>query len=88
METDVRPVDANALMARFFRKERLVQGAASAAYKDAQKTVAAAPTVSLWPEWRDPAEFSPALKDHQRVSVLWALRGGRRKSAGDWSVNR
>lgn len=26
----------------------------------------------------DPAEVSPALKDHQRVSVLWALRGGRR----------
>lgn len=26
----------------------------------------------------DPAEISPALKDHQRVSVLWALRGGRR----------
>lgn len=23
----------------------------------------------------DPAEVSPALKDHQRVSVLWALRG-------------
>lgn len=26
----------------------------------------------------DPAEVSPVLKDHQRVSVLWALRGGRR----------
>lgn len=26
----------------------------------------------------DPAEISPALKDHQRVCVLWALRGGRR----------
>lgn len=26
----------------------------------------------------DPSEVSPALKDHQRVSVLWALRGGRR----------
>lgn len=36
----------------------------------------------------DPAEVSPALKDHQRVSVLWELRGGRRKPAGDWSVNR
>ena len=49
-----RLIDANALMARFSRKERLVQGAASAAYRDAQKTVVAAPTVSLWPEWRDP----------------------------------
>ena len=36
----------------------------------------------------DPADVSPALKDHQRVSVLWAMRGGRRKPAGDWSVNR
>ena len=26
----------------------------------------------------DPAEVNPVLKDHQRVSVLWALRGGRR----------
>lgn len=26
----------------------------------------------------DEAEISPALKPHQRVSVLWALRGGRR----------
>ena len=26
----------------------------------------------------DPSEVSPVLKDHQRVSVLWALRGGRR----------
>ena len=26
----------------------------------------------------DPAEINPALKDHQRVCVLWALRGGRR----------
>ena len=26
----------------------------------------------------DPAEISPALKGHQRVCVLWALRGGRR----------
>lgn len=26
----------------------------------------------------DPSEVNPALKDHQRVSVLWALRGGRR----------
>lgn len=39
METDVRPVDANALMARFFRKERLVQGAASAAYISARVNV-------------------------------------------------
>lgn len=50
--TEKRPIDANDLMARFFRKECLMQGhsaAASAAYKDAQKTVAAASTVSLWP---------------------------------------
>ena len=43
--TEKRPIDANDLMARFFRKECLMQGhsaAASAAYKDAQKTVAAA----------------------------------------------
>lgn len=26
----------------------------------------------------DPSEVNPMLKDHQRVSVLWALRGGRR----------
>lgn len=26
----------------------------------------------------DPSEVNPVLKDHQRVSVLWALRGGRR----------
>ena len=26
----------------------------------------------------DPAELSPALKPHQRASVLWALKGGRR----------
>lgn len=58
-----RLIDANALMARFFRKERLVQGAASAAYRDAQKTVVAAPTVSLWPEWRDPD------KDHPKVET-------------------
>lgn len=36
----------------------------------------------------DPADVSPALKDHQCVSVLWALRGGCCKPAGDWSVNR
>ena len=30
----------------------------------------------------DPAEVSPALKDHQRVSVLWALRGGGLRQAG------
>lgn len=60
--TEKRPVDANALMARFFRKERLVQGAASAAYRDAQKTVVAAPTVSLWPEWRDPDKDPPKVE--------------------------
>lgn len=60
--TEKRPIDANALMARFFRKERLVQGAASAAYRDAQKTVVAAPTVSLWPEWRDPDKDPPKVE--------------------------
>lgn len=47
-----RLINAKELMARFSCKERLAQAysaAASAAYKDAQKTVAAAPTVSLWP---------------------------------------
>lgn len=60
--TEKRPIDANDLMARFFRKECLMQGhsaAASAAYKDAQKTVAAASTVSLWPEWRKSRSKSP-----------------------------
>ena len=60
--TEKRPIDANALIARFFRKERLVQGAASAAYRDAQKTVVAAPTVSLWPEWRDPDKDPPKVE--------------------------
>nr|DAJ80741.1 MAG TPA: hypothetical protein [Caudoviricetes sp.] len=59
---DKRLIDANALMARFFRKERLVQGAASEAYRDAQKTVVAAPTVSLWPEWRDPDKDPPKVE--------------------------
>ena len=57
-----RLIDANALITRFFRKERLVQGAASAAYRDAQKTVVAAPTVSLWPEWRDPDKDPPKVE--------------------------
>lgn len=57
-----RLIYANALMARFFRKERLVQGATSAAYRDAQKTVVAAPTVSLWPEWRDPDKDPPKVE--------------------------
>ena len=57
-----RLIYANALMARFSQKERLVQGAASAAYRDAQKTVAAAPTVSLWPEWRDPDKDPPKVE--------------------------
>lgn len=26
----------------------------------------------------DPGEINPALKPHQRDSVIWALRGGRR----------
>ena len=59
---DKRLIDANALMARFFSKERLVQGAASAAYRDAQKTVAAAPTVSLCPEWRNPETDPPKVE--------------------------
>jgi hypothetical protein len=67
--TEKRPIDANALMARFFRKERLVQGAASAAYRDAQKTVVAAPTVSLWPEWRDPDKDPPKVE--MEVLILY-----------------
>lgn len=60
-------IDANELMARFSRKECLMLGhnaAASAAYRDAQKTVAAAPTIapeSLRPvsEWElNPHRFS------------------------------
>ena len=64
--TEKRPIDANDLMARFFRKECLMQGhsaAASAAYKDAQKTVAAASTVSLWPEWRNPEANPPKVEE-------------------------
>lgn len=57
-----RLIDANALMESFFRKERLVQGADSAAYRDAQKMVVAAPTVSLWPEWRDPDKDPPKVE--------------------------
>lgn len=60
-----RLIDANELMARFSCKERLVQAhsaAASAAYKDAQKTVATAPTVSGWPTWRDPDKNPPKVE--------------------------
>lgn len=70
--TEKRPIDANELMARFFRKECLMRGhnaAASAAYKDAQKTVVAAPTVSLWPEWRDPDKDPPKVETEVLVLV-------------------
>ena len=43
--------------------------AASAAYKDAQKTVVAAPTVSLWPEWRDPDKDPPKVETEVLVLV-------------------
>lgn len=75
--TEKRPIDANDLMARFFRKERLMQGhsaAASAAYKDAQKTVAVAPTVSLWPEWRNPKTDPP--KAETEVMILYRMDSG------------
>lgn len=72
--SDKRLIDANALMARFFRKERLVQGAASAAYRDAQKTVAAAPTVSLWSEWRDPDKDPPKVEEE--VLIMYQTASG------------
>ncbi len=72
---DIRLIDANALMARFFRKERLVQGAASAAYRDAQKTVVAAPTVSLWPEWRDPDKNPPKVEEDVLILFKTACGG-------------
>lgn len=70
-----RLIDANALMERFFRKERLVQGAASAAYRDAQKTVVAAPTVSLWPEWRDPDKDPPKVEEDVLILFETACGG-------------
>lgn len=73
--TEKRPIDANALMARFFRKERLVRGAASAAYRDAQKTVVAAPTVSLWPEWRDPDKNPPKVEEDVLILFKTACGG-------------
>lgn len=72
-----RLIDANELMARFFRKECLMRGhnaAASAAYKDAQKTVAAAPTVRLWPEWRDPDKDPPKVETE--VLILYQTASG------------
>lgn len=72
--TEKRPIDANDLMARFFRKECLMQGhsaAASAAYKDAQKTVAAASTVSLWPEWRNPETDPPKAVEEALQKVAY-----------------
>ena len=68
-----RLIDANALMARFSLKERMVQGAASAAYRDAQKTVVAAPTVSLWPEWRNPETDPPKIETE--VLILYCCNG-------------
>lgn len=68
-----RLIDANELMARFFRKECLMRGhnaVESAAYKDAQKMVAAAPTVRLWPEWRDPDKDPPKVETE--VLILYS----------------
>ena len=76
--TEKRPIDANDLMARFFRKECLMQGhsaAASAAYKDAQKTVAAASTVSLWPEWRNPEANPPKVEEDVLILFETACGG-------------
>lgn len=75
--TEKRPIDANELMARFFRKECLMRGhnaAASAAYKDAQKTVTAAPTVSLRPEWRNPETDPPKVEED--VMILFETACG------------
>lgn len=70
-----RLIDANALMARFSRKERLVQGAASAAYRDAQKTVVSAPTVSLWPEWCDPETDPPKVEEEVLILYCNSISG-------------
>lgn len=70
-----RLIDANALMARFSRKERLVHGAASAAYRDAQKTVVAAPTVSLWPEWCDPETDPPKVEEEVLILYCNSISG-------------
>ena len=70
-----RLIDANALMARFSRKERLVQGAASAAYRDAQKTVVAAPTVSLRPEWRNPETDPPKVEEEVLILYCNSISG-------------
>ena len=76
--TEKRPIDANELMARFFRKECLMRGhnaAASAAYKDAQKTVTAAPTVSLRPEWRNPETDPPKVEEDVMILFETACGG-------------
>ena len=73
-----RLIDANELMARFSRKERLVQAhsaAASAAYKDAQKTVATAPTVSKWPKWRNPETNPPKVEEDVLILFETACGG-------------
>ena len=70
-----RLIDANALMARFSRKERLVQGAASAAYRDSQKTVVAAPTVSLRPEWRNPETDPPKVEEEVLILYCNSISG-------------
>ena len=49
--------------------------AASAAYKDAQKTVAAAPTVSLWPEWRNPETDPPKVEEDVMILFETACGG-------------
>lgn len=73
-----RLVDANELMARFSCKESLVQAhsaAASAAYKDAQKTVATAPTVSEWPKWRNPETNPPKVEEDVLILFETACGG-------------
>jgi len=73
-----RLIDANELMARFSRKERLVQAhsaAASAAYKDAQKAVATAPTVSEWPKWRNPETNPPKVEEDVLILFETACGG-------------
>ena len=73
-----RLIEANELMARFSCKERLVQAhsaAASAAYKDAQKTVATAPTVSGWPKWRNPETDPPKVEEDVLILFETACGG-------------
>lgn len=52
-----------------------MQGAASAAYRDAQKTVVAAPTVSLWPEWCDPETDPPKVEEEVLILYCNSISG-------------